>query len=171
MRAIRFHRSVYILLLLPALSSCVKNHVYDRNLPLPAAGWAYGEPRNFTVHISDTISLYNMYINFRHTDAYPYNNIWVKLKTVMPDSSVEEKQVNVILSKSSGQWTGSCIDGICYNSVLTDENIVFHQTGDYTFSLEQDMRMHILPEVMNVGIRLEKFGEREFTSSSDSEVK
>ena len=139
-------------------SACEKSRVFDKNISLEKEGWFYGEKQNFEVSILDTNTTYNLYINVRHTDEYPYNNLWVNMTTVFPDSTVQENKVSVVLSESNGEWIGTCVDGICYNSVLVQSNFLLNQKGKYTISLEQDMRMNPLPFVLSIGVKLEKFG-------------
>ncbi len=122
-------------------------------------GWQWGDAKTFTVNISDPVSSYNMYINIRHTDEFLYNNLWLNIKTIFPDSTETASRVNVILSEPDGNWTGNCVDGICNNSVLVLKNFLLPQTGKYTFQLEQDMRINPLLHILHAGIRMEKFQE------------
>ena len=138
-------------------SSCEQSRVFDKNVSIPKQGWFYDEAKMFEVEILDTTKAYNLYVNIRHTDAYPYNNLWLTLKTTLPDGTVQENKLNVELSQSTGEWTGNCVDGICYNSVLIQHNFALPQKGKYIFSLEQDMRLNPIPHILDIGIRVEKF--------------
>ena len=40
------------------------------------------------------------------------------------------------------------------------DSVSFNKKGSYQVSMEQNMRINPLPEIMNVGLRLEKFGVR-----------
>ncbi|HRF76337.1 MAG TPA: gliding motility lipoprotein GldH [Chitinophagales bacterium] len=146
-----------VIALLFILSGCEQSRVFDKNISLPKQGWFYDEAKTFEVEILDTAKSYNLYINVRHTDEYPYNNLWLKLTTTLPDGSVRENNVNIELSAATGEWSGNCVDGICYNSVLIQHNFSLPQKGKYVFSLEQDMRMNPIPYIMDIGIRVEKF--------------
>lgn len=98
-----------------------------------------------------------MYVNIRHTDEFPYNNMWLNLQTTLPDNTITTSKIDVPLSEPEGAWTGNCIDGICYNTVLIQKNFRFPAEGKYIFTLEQDMRMNPIPALLDVGIRVEKF--------------
>lgn len=137
--------------------SCEESRVFDKNIPLSKQGWSYDEPQIFDVNIGDTSVTYNLYINVRHTDIYAFNNLWVKMTTVFPDSTRQENKLNVELSKPTGEWTGICVDGICFNSVLMQNNFKLPQKGKYSFILEQDMRTNPLADVLDIGIKIEKF--------------
>lgn len=140
------------------LFSCDTSRVYDKNLQIAEKGWHYDEPLTFTVSIQDTTESYNLFINVRHTDMYAYNNLLMQLRTIFPDSTQQNDNLNVVLSENSGKWTGSCVDNVCYNSVLIRPAFTFPQSGTYTFILTQDMRVNPVTEIMDVGVRVEKFG-------------
>ncbi len=140
------------------LFSCDTSRVYDKNLQIAEKGWHYDEPLTFTVSIQDTTESYNLFINVRHTDMYAYNNLLMQLRTIFPDSTQQNDNLNVVLSENSGRWTGSCVDNVCYNSVLIRPAFTFPQSGTYTFILTQDMRVNPVTEIMDVGVRIEKFG-------------
>jgi len=140
------------------LFSCDTSRVYDKNLQIAGKGWHYDEPLTFTVSIQDTTESYNLFINVRHTDMYAYNNLLMQLRTIFPDSTQQNDNLNVVLSENSGRWTGSCVDNVCYNSVLIRPAFTFPQSGTYTFILTQDMRVNPVTEIMDVGVRIEKFG-------------
>lgn len=158
MRLLSFKYALIAILLSSIfIGGCEQSRVYDRNNTLPKEGWHYGKALTYEVSILDTAIAYNMYINVRHTDAYPYNNLWLKLNTTLPNGTIQENKINVELSSPTGEWTGNCIDGICYSTVLVQPNFQLLQKGNYIFSLEQDMRMNPLPYLMDIGIKIEKF--------------
>lgn len=131
--------------------------MFDKNLEIANAEWYYNQPKIFNVTVLDTASTYNMFVNVRHTDAYGFNNLLVKVKTIFPDSTIQHDNVNVVLAENNGRWTGNCIDGVCYNTVLVRTAFTFPEAGTYTFAIEQDMRQNPVTEIMDVGIRIEKF--------------
>lgn len=152
-------RAIFFLLVsvVSLFSACTKTNLYDKNISIDKNGWFYGDVKKFVVSVNDTNAAYNLFINVRHTDAYPFNNLWLNITTQFPDSSTTQNKVNVNLAAPGGEWTGRCIDGICYNTVLVQTNFIFEHPGDYTFSIEQDMRMNPIVNVLDVGMRLEKF--------------
>lgn len=138
------------------ITACEQSRVFDNNVALNKEGWLYGEQKSFEVNINDTSISYNLFINVRHTDEYPYDNLWLKMTTIFPDSTSQQNNINVQLSEPDGQWTGICVDGICFNSVLVQNNFLLVKKGKYTFILEQDMRMNPLPYIFDIGVKVEK---------------
>jgi len=149
-----------LIILCIMLTACEQSRVYDKNHSILGAGWHYDEPFVFEVSIMDTSVTYNMFVTVRHTDEFLFNNLWISLATTLPDGSNTSEKVNVELSAPDGKWLGNCVDGICYNAYLIQKNFTFPLQGNYTFSMEQDMRTDPLTGLLDVGIRIEKFKTR-----------
>jgi gliding motility-associated lipoprotein GldH len=130
--------------------------MFEKNTPVPIDGWTYEEGQTFTVNISDTTQAYNLYINIRHTTEYNYNNIWILLTTTLPDGNILTDQIELQLAEPTGEWTGNCLDGICFNSILARSNFRFFLPGEHQFTIAQDMRVSPLQGISDVGVRLEK---------------
>ena len=138
------------------LASCDPGRVYEKNEPVSVDGWFYADTRAFTVQIPDTSAAYNVFVNIRHTTDFDYSNLWLKLQTLLPDSTRLTDKVELSLADPSGTWHGNCLDGICYTTVLIRTNVHFPKAGYHTFSLTQDMRIDPLPHVLDVGVRIER---------------
>src|SRR5690606_26582824 len=68
------------------LSSCAdENYIFEQNVEIPNAEWIASEKAILKVDITDTISQHNFYINVRNTEAYPYRNLYVFVKTNFPN--------------------------------------------------------------------------------------
>jgi len=151
------------LLLLAAACKPPKMDTYEKNLEVPGHEWAYDYKPSFDIQIQpeDTAYLYNICVNIRHTDAYPYSNIWVLVGTQYPgDSIAKEQRVELPLADVTGKWAGSGLDDIYEHRIFIQQNAIFNKPGTYKFTFEQNMRQNPLPHVMNVGLRIEKAGTR-----------
>ncbi|HVI48021.1 MAG TPA: gliding motility lipoprotein GldH [Chitinophaga sp.] len=140
-----------------------KMDAYEKNLEIPGHSWTYDYKPSFEVNIQpeDTAWLYNIYVNVRHTDAYPYSNIWLLVGTQYPGDSIpKEQRVELPLADIGGKWLGTGIDDIIEHRVPIQQKAIFNHPGTYKFSFEQNMRQNPLPRVMNVGLRIEKAGKR-----------
>lgn len=143
-------------LLFLVLSSCDPNRIYDTYSPIPKTGWDYEQRLSFEAGIADTSQLYNLYVNIRHTDDYAYSNLWIKIYTTYPSGKLLENRVNLPLADKSGKWLGSGLGSVISNQVLIQANARLPEKGNYRFEIQQDMRSNPLPEVMDIGIRVEK---------------
>lgn len=151
------------ILLLTAACKPVKMDVYEKNLEVPGHAWSYDHKPDFEVTLQpeDTAYLYNIYVNVRHTDAYPYSNIWVMVGTRFPGDSLQTRRVELPLADVTGKWLGSGLDDIYEHRIPIQQRAVLDKPGAYHFTFEQNMRQNPLPNVMNVGLRIEKAGLRQ----------
>ncbi len=91
----------------------------------------------------------------RHSDAYRYNNIWVKLNIKSPDDSTSLRRQFVLANSAQG-WLGSGMDDIFEHRLPFNDKPAPLKAGTYKFTLVQDMREDPLDHVLNVGIRVQK---------------
>lgn len=155
-----------LLAVLPLLSGCLESPVYQKQYSVPGNAWTYGWKPVFEFDITDTTAAYNMYFLIRHTEAYPNSNIWVKIHSKEPgDSTFREDRIEIPLAESDGRWLGKGMGSIWEQRMpITRNDIpkVFRKAGRYTLRLEQNMRTNPLPEVLQVGLRVEKAGTLTF---------
>jgi gliding motility-associated lipoprotein GldH len=147
--------------LLPAvfsilLFSCTDDRFYEVNLPVANSEWYADDVKKFEVEITDTLAKYDFFINVRNTGAYQYANLFLFINTTFPDEKVSRDTVEIILAEPSGRWLGKGSGSVYDNRVLFKRNVIFPASGVYTFELEQAMRTRVLPEIMDVGLRIEK---------------
>lgn len=139
------------------LASCKNIDVFEKTVSIPDQNWTYNFQPSFTFNIIDTISQYNIFIIIRHSDAYKYNNIWVKTNMKFPGDSIKSQNIDLTLATDASGWKGSGMDDIFeYRKNITPGPIRLKKPGEYTFSLSQIMRENPLGHILNVGLRVEK---------------
>jgi len=151
-------KKLLIIFLLSTLAiSCIKIDLFEKQVPIPSQQWFYNNVPQFTFHIDDTSSMYNVFVVLRHTDLYNYQNIWLRMGSKAPGDSMHFQNINLILASDSKGWEGSGMDDIFeVRKNISPGPVSFKKTGDYTFSIAQIMRENPLKYIMNVGIRIEK---------------
>ena len=92
----------------------------------------------------------------RHSEEYPYRNIFLFVTTQYPDGKVLKDTMEVVLSNDKGEWAGSGAGDIFDFKVPIKKNVRFALPGHYKFSFEQAMRDNPLPQVMDFGFEIEK---------------
>jgi gliding motility-associated lipoprotein GldH len=137
--------------------SCVKIDLFEKQAKIPLQQWFYDNNPSFTFDITDTTSLYNLYIVLRHTDSYNYSNIWLRLGSKSPGDSMRFQNINLPLASDANGWEGAGVDDIFeVRKSITAGPIPFKKPGKYTFSISQIMRENPLTHILNVGLRVEK---------------
>lgn len=141
------------------LVSCTfPSDVFEKNVVVPGQKWESSfKPRiDFAIKDQDTAALYNVYVVLRHSDAYVYNNIWIKGTVKQPgDTTSRTERYELTLADNTG-WLGSGMDDIYEHRILIQPETKFRRPGTYSFTLEQIMRDDPLEHVLNIGVRVEK---------------
>jgi gliding motility-associated lipoprotein GldH len=137
--------------------SCRKIEVFERNVSFDNHQWPSSYTPEYRFEISDTVSLYNVFVVFRHQDAYRYNNVWLNVQIRFPGDTVRSQRLDLRLATDDKGWLGSGMDDIFEHRILiTRSPQRLPKSGIYSFTLEQIMREDPLEHVLNAGIRVEK---------------
>jgi gliding motility-associated lipoprotein GldH len=140
------------------LASCNTSiDVFEKDVPLPKQQWESNYKPEIIFTVTDTTSLYNVFLVFRHTDAYNFNNLWIKASVQQPgENKIKSQQFDLTLATNNKGWLGSAMDDIYEHRILIQPQTKFKKTGDYHFTIEEIMREDPLMHALNVGIRVEK---------------
>lgn len=145
-------------LLLPCilffLAGCDSMTIYDNTKSIRDDVWKSDQIIRFDVPLEDTVNIYKLYLNLRHTTSYRYANIYLFINTTFPDGAEARDTVECILADPSGKWVGKGISNILDNQVLLRRGLRFPQKGKYIFEFEQAMREPELEGVMDIGLRI-----------------
>jgi gliding motility-associated lipoprotein GldH len=133
--------------------------VFEKDIVIPGQQWESSfRPRiDFIIRDEDTAFRYNVFLVLRHTDAYNYNNIWIKGTVREPGDTIpRSERYDLLLATNDKGWQGSGMDDIYEHRIQIQEQTQFKRPGTYSFMLEQIMREDPLKHVLNVGVRVEK---------------
>ncbi len=150
---------VFILILCIVLGGCIAAPYFQKQEAIPQNTWNYNFRPVFKFDITDSTARYATYFIIQHTQAYPYCNLWMWMYIKTPgERSIKKERVNITLAAPSGRWLGRGMGAIYEERVYVDlgDSVKLHRPGSYEIMLEQNMRVNPLPEVMHVGIRVEK---------------
>ena len=143
------------MILIAVMTSCDSNRLYDKNFAVDAEGWNNEDVKTFEIEITDTISPFDLYINFRTTTDYPYSNVYLFLYSEYPDGYTDKDTIEYILAAPNGEWYGESSGTVVENKMLISRGGRFATAGTYIFKIEQAMREDILPEVLDVGFTVD----------------
>jgi len=147
-----------------ALTGCMDSPYFQKDIAIPQYRWRYDYQPSFKVEIKDTAALYNLYFIVRHTGAYPFSNIWMWIYTKEPgDTTFQRSRIEIPLAEKSGKWLGRGMGELWEQRMpitRDDAPMVFKKPGIYEIRFEQNMRINPLPELLQVGLRVEKRGYR-----------
>jgi gliding motility-associated lipoprotein GldH len=147
----------FILIVIITLSGCSRNGVFEKDVLIPGYKWETGFQPKIEFELNDTTSAYNVFIVFRHTNAYNYNNLWIKAAVKEPGSpNWKTGQYDLLLATNDKGWLGSGMDDIFEHRILIQPQTKFRKPGKYEYAIQQIMREDPLANAMNIGLRIEK---------------
>lgn len=136
---------------------CSEPPYFEEVRELPSQEWKIEEPFTFDFKIEDTEQPFDLLLNFRHGDAYPYSNIHLFMELDFPNGKKSTDTLECILADSRGMWLGRTPGDLVDHRILLNERAIFPLAGDYTVTITQAMRVDPLPDVYDVGFALEKW--------------
>lgn len=139
------------------LAGCNSNVLLDEFKPIDKTGWSYNDQKSFTVTIEDSSIYYNSFINLRIRDDYNYANIYVLLHTGSESNQLKTERFQFKLANDLGRWQGKGIGDLHEYRLPLYSNMEL-ATGEYSFTIEQNMRDSLLLGVSDVGFSIEKGG-------------
>lgn len=146
---------VYGMLVL-LLFSCDGKVVFEKNIELPENRWEQKNVVTLTTEITDTVSAHNIYINVRNAGGYQFSNLFIFFTAITPSGKQQRDTIEIPLADDAGKWLGDGMGDIWDNRKLFIPKFHFAEVGLYTFKMEQGMRIDPLPQIMDVGIRIER---------------
>ncbi len=123
------------------------------------AQWDRNTSFDFAVEVTDTLSYYNVFLEVRSKENYPYRNLWLFVNQKAPEGSIQKDTINCELADIYGKWygRGSTLHTL---SLPFEQNIRFSISGTYLYSIKQGMRENKLNGISDIGLRIVKQGKQ-----------
>jgi gliding motility-associated lipoprotein GldH len=135
--------------------SCSQKEIFFNYHSFSNAEWNREDTAVFNVKIEDNSRPYNVSIELRNNNDYPFSNIWLFVDYKMPDGKSRTDTVGVDLADVYGKWYGKGLS--LYNlSIPYETAILFPDTGTYVYSIRQGMRENPLKGISDIGLRVSK---------------
>lgn len=135
-------------------TSCKNDIVYSQFVSIPSEKWQIDSVAHFEYAITDTHNDYRMLVYVRHTERYPYQNMWLFV-----GDSLHRDTIEFYLADDRGKWLGNKHHGFIEMPVLLEENYHFADTGKYFLTVQHGMRDSILRGVTDIGLEIIKNGK------------
>lgn len=147
---------IVIILILFVFIACDNKRVYEDFHSFGSDGWNKDSIACFQFEIDDPGVHYNLFINSRNLESYPYSNLWLFVDVVAPDSTILRDTIQYQLAELNGKWLGTGTGGVYFNQFGFRSDVFFPFSGQYELKIQQAMRDDILSGVRNIGVRIEK---------------
>ncbi|MFH0761397.1 MAG: gliding motility lipoprotein GldH [Bacteroidota bacterium] len=149
-----------ILLLLGAimLTSCGKDNLYMKNVPLDKDGWPADQFIRFEVPVTDILGAYTIFLQVRNDGRYETSNLWLFITTYSPTGATLRDTLECKLADEEGRWLGRGSGGRFSLEIPFRYQVRFPEKGTYLFEIEHGMRTKKLSYITDLGLRIEKAG-------------
>lgn len=141
-------------------ASCDKARVFEEHHEQKEHSWYIDSVQKFSFQIQDVSKPYNVLINLRNSDTYPYYNLF--LRYYLSDSvgnELKTQQIELMLMDAkTGKPKGTGLGDIFNHQFELLHGFRFPKTGTYTVKLKQYMRQDPLPDIYSIGLRVEYSG-------------
>jgi len=144
------------------LVSCDKKRVFDEYKAINGS-WKKDSIVSFSFDQKDTVSKYNLFINVRNNNSYPYNNMFLIVQLQQPGTKLTKVDtLEYQMANPDGSLLGNGFTDIKESKLWYKENVKFPKAGKYTVSIQQAVRksgevpgVEELDGVTDVGFRIE----------------
>lgn len=132
--------------------ACSGDVVYSRLVPITSHYWSIDSTAIFDYTL-DSVSDYEMTVFLRHTERYPYQNIWLFIQ----DSTCGDTIMR-FLADDRGQWLGDRHHGFIEIPIRL-ETRSFVKPGEHHLEIQHGMRDSLLRGVTDIGLEIRYYGE------------
>jgi gliding motility-associated lipoprotein GldH len=153
-----------LLLLFLFFTSCDKKQFYSEYKELDGS-WKKSDTLRFTFEQKDTIKPYNLFLNVRNNNDYPFNNMYliVSLKEPGKKPTIKIDTLEYQMADLDGTLLGEGFTDVKESKLWYLENYVFNRIGNYKVEVVQAVRatgevngVAELKGITELGLRIEK---------------
>ncbi|MDR2056974.1 MAG: gliding motility lipoprotein GldH [Dysgonamonadaceae bacterium] len=131
--------------------TCAREEIFSEFHSFREAEWVRNEKVHFEIEINDNTPNYEVLLEIRNNNNYPFQNIWLFIDITTPAGQQRTDTVNIELADVYGKWYGRGISLYTY-SVPFEQNVRYPLPGIYTYSIRQGMREEVLKGISDIGL-------------------
>ena len=153
--------SILFILILSSLFSCDKTRVFDDYKSVGTA-WNRDSIVKFDLPKLDPIKKYNVFVNLRNNDNYPFNNIFLLVSLENPEGLTKVDTLEYAMANPDGTLLGEGFSDTKESKLFYKENLNFDKKGKYKIRIQQAIRqtgktvgVKELDGISEVGLRIE----------------
>lgn len=150
----KFEKYLFGLIVMLGMVACNANTLYDGSVRVANPTWHVDSVARFEIAIEDTTLDYQSGILIRNSGDYAYQNLWLFIIEIAPDSTITCDTIQYFLADNYGRWLGSGIGSLYTNVYYYKEDLHYSKEGVYTYEIRQGMRDEELKGITNVGVQI-----------------
>lgn len=119
--------------------SCDKKRVFDKYKSV-GSSWHVDSIVTFELPKLDAKKAFNLYINVRNNDAYPFNNLFLIVSLEHPNRKVKVDTLEYQMTNPEGKLLGEGFSDIKESKLFYKAKSKFSQKGMYKIHIQQATR-------------------------------
>jgi gliding motility-associated lipoprotein GldH len=155
----RLKNSIVLLLVALFFFSCDKKRIFDEYKSVGSA-WHKDSIVSFNLPELDSTKRYNLFLNIRNNNNYPFNNIFLIVGIEKPNGFTKVDTLEYQMADPEGNLLGNGFTDIKESKLFYKENVRFR--GKYKIYIKQAVRetgkvpgVMALEGITEVGLRIE----------------
>ena len=157
----KIKNSIFFILLMVLVISCDKRSIFDQ---YKAVGNAWNKDSIITFELPklNPKKSFNMYVNVRDNDNYPFNNLFLIVSLEQPNHQIKVDTLEYQMTNPDGTLLGDGFSDIKENKLFYKNKVNFTQKGIYKIHIKQANRqtgkidgVSLLQGISDVGFRIE----------------
>lgn len=151
---------ILLFLMLLLLISCDEKRVFDEYKSVEN-NWKKDSIVTFSFNQKDTTSAYNLFVNIRNNNEYPFSNLFLIVSLQQPGGLTKVDTLQYEMANPDGTLLGQGLSDIKENKLFYKEKLKFKKIGIHKISIQQAVRKtgtisnQSLQGVLDVGFRIE----------------
>lgn len=157
----RIKSNILFLVALMLLVSCDKKRVFDEYKSVGSA-WNKDSIVKFNLPKLDSLKYYNLYLNVRDNNDFPFNNLFLLVSLEQPDGLTKVDTLEYQMANPDGKLLGDGFSDVKESKLFYKEKFKFDKKGDYKIRIQQAIRqtgkvtgVKELKGITEVGFRIE----------------
>ena len=157
----RIKNSILFILIVLLAISCDKKRVFDEYKSVGKT-WHKDSIVTFELPKLDPKKNFNLYVNVRDNDDYPFHNLFLIVSLEQPNRKVKVDTLEYQMTNPDGTLLGDGFSDIKESKLFYKDKVNFTQKGIYKVHIQQATRqtgkiegVTALPGITDVGFRIE----------------
>jgi gliding motility-associated lipoprotein GldH len=157
----RIKNSILFILIVLLVISCDKKRVFDEYKSVGKT-WHKDSIVTFELPKLNPKKNFNLYVNVRDNDDYPFNNLFLIVSLEQPNRKIKVDTLEYQMTNPDGTLLGDGFSDIKESKLFYKDKVNFAQKGIYKVHIQQATRqtgkiegVTALPGITDVGFRIE----------------
>jgi len=150
-------RVLFLIIVVCLFTACSDDKLFFSKVEeIPSHSWSRNHSVEIEFEVSDTVGLYDFFLDIRHGDQYGYSNLFLFTELTFPNGKMTIDTLECPMADERGQWLGDGGGSIFEAGFKFKDRKKFPISGKYKLEIRQGMREPDLLGIYDAGLRIEK---------------